>query len=99
MTHHTCYPFRVAVNVVKHPRKKLVPVITYVLAAINSHSLTGVSSFLSLTVNKTGKIQLVMMRMLRICKAVLVGKLKKVTALPLSGERHRHSCFLREKCV
>lgn len=39
MTRRTFYPFIVAFNVVKRPQDKGVCVITYVVLAINSHSL------------------------------------------------------------
>lgn len=38
-----CYPFLVTFNIRECPRDKVVPVMLYIIAAINSFSLTSLS--------------------------------------------------------
>lgn len=46
------YPFTVAFDVGEHPQDELVPVSTFVVEVINNSSLTGLSLFHCLEVNK-----------------------------------------------
>lgn len=43
--HHSFYPFRVIFNIVECQQDQLVPVLTFIIVAINSRSITSLSVF------------------------------------------------------